>query len=32
MIENLKTAPNDLTKLTNAIENDLVKKLFIILK
>ena len=28
----LKTAPVDLAKLTNAVENNLVKKLFIILK
>ena len=32
-IDKLKTAPTDLAKLTNAVENDLVKqKLFIILK
>ena len=26
-IDKLKTAPNDLAKLTNAVENDLVKKI-----
>ena len=31
-VDKLKTTPVDLAKLTNAIENDLVKKLFIILK
>ena len=31
-IDKLKTTPVDLTKLTNAISNDLVKKLTIILK
>ena len=31
-IDKLKTAPVDLAKLTNAVENDLVKKLIIILK
>ena len=30
--DKLKTAPADLAKLTNAVENDLVKKTFIILK
>ena len=30
--DELKTAPTDLAKLTNAIENDLVNKLFMILK
>ena len=31
-VDKLKTTPVDLAKLTNAIENYLVKKLFIILK
>ena len=31
-VDKLKTAPVDLAKLPNAVENDLVKKLFIILK
>ena len=31
-IDKLKTGPTVLAKLTNAVENDLVKKLFIILK
>ena len=31
-VDKLKTTPVDLAKLINAIENDLVKKLFIILK
>ena len=31
-VNRLKTAPVDLAKLTNAVENDLVKKLIIILK
>ena len=31
-LDKLKTAPTDLAKLTNAVENDLVKKLFIIQK
>ena len=30
--DKLKTIPVDLAKLTNAVKNDLVKKLFIILK
>ena len=30
--DKLKTVPTDLAKLTNAVENDLVKKLIIILK
>ena len=31
-VDKLKAAPADLAKLTNAVENDLVKKLFIIQK
>ena len=31
-VDKLKTAPVDLAKLTNSVENDLVKKLTIILK
>ena len=31
-VDKLKAAPVDLAKLTNAVENDLVKKLFIIQK
>ena len=31
-VDKLKTTPVDLAKLTNAVENDLVKKLIIILK
>ena len=31
-LDKLKTTPVDLAKLTNAVENDLVKKLIIILK
>ena len=31
-VNRLKTAPVDLAKLTNPVENDLVKKLIIILK
>ena len=30
--DKLKTTPNDLAKLTNAVEHDVVKKLIIILK
>ena len=31
-VDKLKKKPTDLAKLTNAVENDLVKKLFMILK
>ena len=31
-VDKLKTTPTELAKFTNAVENDLLKKLFIILK